>query len=256
MPKDDRRPPAFMLYVNDFCSDGIVEAMTTEQVGAYFLLLCKAWSEEPCGSIPDDDRVLARWSRLTPQRWSKCKAAVMLAFKQMADGRWHQKRMKQEYRNMLAYRSGKSLAGKRGAESRWHSQDSAMLSPIANDGSSTSTSISSSISPEVDVEGASNLSFSENARAKANKIAAIIPCTKRSTREMVAKVAILWDDGAICDDAVEQTIESFAVSDKRIANPAGWFYACMVNQCQQRGQNFEQLLKATAVPISVFTPAT
>ena len=65
-------PPYFPFYPDDFACDGKVEAMTTEEVGAYTLLLCKAWREDPPGSIPDDDRVRARWTRLTPDRWTEC----------------------------------------------------------------------------------------------------------------------------------------------------------------------------------------
>ena len=44
-------PPYFPFYPDDFASDGKVEAMTTEEVGAYTLLLCKAWREDPPGAF-------------------------------------------------------------------------------------------------------------------------------------------------------------------------------------------------------------
>jgi len=246
-----------MLYVNDFCSDGIVEAMTTEEVGAYFLLLCKAWLEDQVGTVPDDDKILARWSRLGPRQWEKCKPAVLAAFKKRADGRWHQGRMQREYDNWLESKKKKQQAGSKGgsttqAKLRANGQAKSSIS------TSTSTSIASSNSSsgsDVDVDGASNLSFSENARANANRLAGLIPCSEPDARSLVAKVSVLWDDGTICDDAVEQAIESFSASEKRIGNPAGWFYRCMANQCEQRGQNFEQLLKTTALPVGVLAPA-
>jgi uncharacterized protein YdaU (DUF1376 family) len=73
-------PPYFPFYPDDFACDGKVEAMTTEEIGAYTLLLCKAWCEDPPGSIPDDDRVLARWTRLAPDRWKECRTGVLAAF--------------------------------------------------------------------------------------------------------------------------------------------------------------------------------
>jgi uncharacterized protein YdaU (DUF1376 family) len=51
MPKNVDAP-AFMFYPDDFTSDGKVEAMTTEEVGAYLLLLCKAWREKPRQPFP------------------------------------------------------------------------------------------------------------------------------------------------------------------------------------------------------------
>jgi uncharacterized protein YdaU (DUF1376 family) len=113
------KPPYFPFYVNDFAADGVVECMTTEQVGAYALLLCKAWYQEPAGTIPDDDATLCRWSRLTPERWSQVKAGVVAAFKPGEDGRLHQKRMEVEYAKLTRLLKAKSAGGKKGAKNRW-----------------------------------------------------------------------------------------------------------------------------------------
>lgn len=118
MPIDDK-PPAFQFYVNDFASDGVVEAMTTEGVGAYILLLCKAWREEPPGSLPNDDTVLARWARLAPDHWAEVKQAVLRAFMARDDNRLHQKRMQKEYRKLLESRANRKRSGKAGASARW-----------------------------------------------------------------------------------------------------------------------------------------
>jgi uncharacterized protein YdaU (DUF1376 family) len=85
------KPPYFSFYPADFAGDGVVEAMTTEQVGAYILLLCKAWAESPPGTIPDDDAVLARWTRLPVKRWRALKAGILAAFVAGDDGRYYQK---------------------------------------------------------------------------------------------------------------------------------------------------------------------
>lgn len=111
--------PYFPLYVKDFAADSKVEAMSTEEVGAYILLLCKAWHERPPGSLPADDAVLARWARLTPQRWSECKPRVLSCFEQRSDGRWHQKRMASEFLRLMDQRSKRSMAGKKGAKNKW-----------------------------------------------------------------------------------------------------------------------------------------
>lgn len=145
MPKDNK-PPAFQFYPDDFSSDGIVEAMTTKEVGAYILLLCKAWREEPPGSIPNNDLVLSRWTRLTPDEWAECRAGVLAAFTLGIDSRWHQKRLRKEYQKLLEHKKDRSVNGKKGAEVRWLGHSSAISSainqPMANDGSSSSTSSS------------------------------------------------------------------------------------------------------------------
>jgi uncharacterized protein YdaU (DUF1376 family) len=113
------KPPYFPFYVNDFAADGVVEAMTTEAVGAYILLLCKAWTQDPAGSIPADDTVLARWSRLSPERWSEVKSSVLAAFVTAKDNRLYQKRMRGEFAKLNdAYRR-RSEGGAKGAASRW-----------------------------------------------------------------------------------------------------------------------------------------
>lgn len=118
MPKDSK-PPAFLFYVDDFASDGKVEAMTTEEVGAYILLLCKAWREDPVGSLPADDRVLARWARLTPDRWSECKLSVLSTFDLRTDGRLYQKRMEREFRKMKETKKKRERAATQAANARW-----------------------------------------------------------------------------------------------------------------------------------------
>jgi uncharacterized protein YdaU (DUF1376 family) len=147
MPKDNK-PPAFQFYPDDFSSDGIVEAMTTKEVGAYILLLCKAWREEPPGSIPNDDRVLARWTRLLPAEWAECRTGVLAAFTLGTDSRLHQKRLRKEYQKLVEFQKDRSVNGKKGAEAKWLGHSSAIGSainqPLANDGSSTSTSSSTS----------------------------------------------------------------------------------------------------------------
>jgi uncharacterized protein YdaU (DUF1376 family) len=165
MPKDNK-PPYFPFYVDDFSSDGKVEAMTTEEVGAHILLMCKAWRETPAGSIPDNDRVLARWARMTPDQWADAKAGVLSAWCLSGDGRWHQPRLRREFQKLTNYQKSQSQNGRKGAMKRWshssedvdseedeeggysgangHRHDDAMPTGMTNDGLSPSSSPSSS----------------------------------------------------------------------------------------------------------------
>lgn len=150
MPKDTH-PPSFPLYVDDLISDGAVDAMTNEELGIYLRLLCKAWKEEPVGTIPNDDRVLANWGKTTAANWKKCRAGVLRAFADLGDGRLHQKRMRSEWAKLLAYRESKSKAGRKGMGSRWHGDNKGITGDITdgitNDNLSSSSSLSPSISP-------------------------------------------------------------------------------------------------------------
>lgn len=91
--------PYFPFYVHDFAADPVVSAMTAEQVGAYILLLCMAWQQEPQGSIPDDDATLARWCRMPPKRWKSIKPGVTAAFRKHGS-RYVQKRLTEEARKL------------------------------------------------------------------------------------------------------------------------------------------------------------
>ncbi len=113
-------PAGFVFEVDVFESDNVVEAMSTEQVGAYIRLLCKAWREKPPGTIPDDDEILARWARLTPKQWIAARDRVLKAFTLSDDdGRWHQKRMKQTYAELMDKHEQRSAAGSLGNKVRW-----------------------------------------------------------------------------------------------------------------------------------------
>lgn len=126
------KPPYFPFFVRDFASDGKVEAMTTEEVGAYILLLCKAWLEEPSGSIPSDDTVLARWARLDAVTWAKCRARVLSPFTLDAvSDRYVQKRMQEEYRKLMGLYHSRSDGGKKGAGKRWKKKDEPKMDGLA-----------------------------------------------------------------------------------------------------------------------------
>lgn len=160
----DKNTPAFLLYPNDFTSDSKVEAMTTREVGAYFLLLCKAWFEKPVATIPNDDRVLARWARLTPDEWTECRDAVLAPFKSCPDNRLLSPRLSSEHRKLMESRNKRSRAGKIAAGKRWpshapaipnayQSHDFVNADAMPNDAiSSSSSSKTISLSSRVDFQ--------------------------------------------------------------------------------------------------------
>lgn len=64
------------LYVADYLGD--TRHLTTEQHGAYLLLLMTMWRSD--GRLPNDDKKLARIAGTTPSRWSKIAPEVMEFF--------------------------------------------------------------------------------------------------------------------------------------------------------------------------------
>lgn len=268
MPKDTH-PPAFRFYVDDFISDSAVDAMTNEELGIYVRFLCKAWKEDPVGTIPDDDRILANWAKATTATWKKCKAGVLRAFTSGGDGRYHQKRMKVEWEKAKAYHEERSKAGAKGSKSRWQSDGSAngkdiakhMASGMANDGISSSLSESCSVSDSVggDDDGALEISClggDARARAMASRIQKIagLDWSNQNDRSLVAKVAVLWGSGDLSDDDIEQVLESFKAGKSKVRNGGAWLYKCLENRCKGRPREFAHLLAATAVPIGLLAP--
>lgn len=108
------RPPFFAFYPADFANDINVEAMCTRAVGAYILLLCKAWQSDPPGSLPNNDQILARLARLDAADWAEVSAGVLACFELRTDGRWHQPRLRREYDKALAAMKAKKDAGRKG----------------------------------------------------------------------------------------------------------------------------------------------
>lgn len=132
MPQDNR-PPAFMFYPNDFSSDDKVEAMSTEAVGCYVLLMCKAWRSNPPATLPDDDGLLARWARVSDARWNDLKPQVLSAWTLTPGKRWLQRRLKKEWDKQRERRVERSTSGKKGAAKRWQAYGSANGSAIAKE---------------------------------------------------------------------------------------------------------------------------
>jgi uncharacterized protein YdaU (DUF1376 family) len=111
--------PALPLWTDAYLAD--TRHLTTEEHGAYLLLLMEAWRRPEC-SLPDDDNMLARLAGLPGERWNQVRAAVMAFWTR--DGRrkeWTQKRLVKERQ----YVAEKSRSQRDKAASRWKSDKKA-----------------------------------------------------------------------------------------------------------------------------------
>jgi uncharacterized protein YdaU (DUF1376 family) len=93
--------------------------LSTEQHGAYLLLLAGAWVRQ--GKLPQDDEQLMGISKLTPEKWEKYKPVLQKFFK-VVNGEWIQKRLMQEYQRALELQKTKSKKGRTAALARWEKQ--------------------------------------------------------------------------------------------------------------------------------------
>ena len=60
------------LYIGDYLAD--TSRLTTEQHGAYLLLLMDYWRS---GRLPDNDQVLSQITKMSPDAFSNAKAMLM-----------------------------------------------------------------------------------------------------------------------------------------------------------------------------------
>lgn len=105
--------PAIPIWTDSYLAD--TRHLSTEQHGAYMLLLMEAWRRPAC-SLPDDDSILARLSGLG-DRWSENRETVMAFWDR--DGRrkeWTQKRLLKE----REYVASKSRSQRDNAVRRWN----------------------------------------------------------------------------------------------------------------------------------------
>ncbi len=93
---DVRDLDGFMLNVERLMASELVALSSHEVVGACLFLWCRAWKQKPAASLPDDDRVIAAYSRLPAARYRKLKAEILRGFTKCSDGRLYHRVLAEE----------------------------------------------------------------------------------------------------------------------------------------------------------------
>lgn len=101
--------PFMQLYVSDFVGDTL--QLSTEQIGAYMLILMAMWNAG--GRLPDDDAKLARVARLSLKRW-RAISADLLSFFEREAGEIGHKRLTRELNKAQVKSEARAAAGARG----------------------------------------------------------------------------------------------------------------------------------------------
>lgn len=101
------------LYIGDYLAD--TSRLTTEQHGAYLLILMDYWRNGP---PLDDDEELATITKLSLAQWRKHAPKIRSLFHSL-DGRLVQKRAEEERAKAGLISNKRSAAGKQGAAKRW-----------------------------------------------------------------------------------------------------------------------------------------
>jgi uncharacterized protein YdaU (DUF1376 family) len=105
------------VFIGDYLADTM--HLTTEQHGAYLLLLFHLWRR---GSLRDDDAVLAKISGLGENAWNLHRPALAEFFK-IHDGLWQHGRVEKEKARVTATKQSMTKKAKSAASSRWRKSD-------------------------------------------------------------------------------------------------------------------------------------
>jgi uncharacterized protein YdaU (DUF1376 family) len=97
--------PWMPLYVGDYLGD--TGHLTTAQHGAYLLLMMHYWRK---GELPDDDRQLAKITKLPLRTWRDYRATLQDFF---YEG-WRHKRIDAELQRMTEVSAKRAIAGQKG----------------------------------------------------------------------------------------------------------------------------------------------
>lgn len=101
--------PFMQLYVSDFIGDTL--HLSSEQVGAYLLLLMAMWNAD--GKLPNDEAKLARVARLSLKKWRSVAPDLMPFFEQDKDHISH-RRLTKELQKSERQSQSRSAAGAKG----------------------------------------------------------------------------------------------------------------------------------------------
>lgn len=101
------------IWIGDYLAD--TRRLTTEQHGAYLLLLFDYWRSGP---LPDDDAALAQITGLSKERWKSHKPAIARFFR-ATDGEWRHKRVDAEIDKAAEHKRMTHERAKVAARARW-----------------------------------------------------------------------------------------------------------------------------------------
>src|SRR5215207_4369418 len=104
--------PWMPFFPADFVGDTL--HLSTEEIGAYMLLICHYWR---AGGLPDSDEHLARIARLPLPRWYELRPMLQACFKHPG---WRHKRIESELKKASEVREKYQRRAAAAAKSRWN----------------------------------------------------------------------------------------------------------------------------------------
>jgi uncharacterized protein YdaU (DUF1376 family) len=102
--------PAMPLWIDSFTADAA--QMSTTEAGAYILLLVAMWRAG--GVLPNDDKRLAKYVKLTPDKWRRVRPTMLEFFRVEGDFLTHNRLLKS-----LKSVHTRSQRASRAAQAKW-----------------------------------------------------------------------------------------------------------------------------------------
>ena len=111
--------PWLPLHVADYLAD--TSHLSTEQHGAYILLLLHSWQTGP---LHNDEKELAQIARMTPDQWRENRETLLRFWHKDCGDKWRNTRLEHERFRIIETSKRRSEAGSKGgtvsAIRRWH----------------------------------------------------------------------------------------------------------------------------------------
>lgn len=117
MPKD---LPYMPFFTQAWFGDDKVSLLSYEEQGVYITLLARMW-ESPTGTLPDDDRYLAKLLRISPKKWRSLRSVLIdgqFAVMQTDGTIIFQDRLLREWRKAKEIQAKRAQAGALGAQQK------------------------------------------------------------------------------------------------------------------------------------------
>jgi uncharacterized protein YdaU (DUF1376 family) len=106
------------VYIGDYLADTM--HLTTEQHGAYLLLIFHLWRR---GTLPDEDTALAKITGLGASSWANARP-VLAEFFKIQDGQWRHGRVERERIRVASKQESMAKKAKSAANKRWENAPS------------------------------------------------------------------------------------------------------------------------------------
>jgi uncharacterized protein YdaU (DUF1376 family) len=186
------KPDWFKMNPAQFLADATVDAMTTEELGAAFRLLCRQWID---GWIPDDVLILGRLCRLDDKAMAKAWPMVQRLFPVIEDGRRANRFMWEERELVISAMKKRQDDGREAVKRRWAAMRTAKegyRSPIANLIQDTDTEEES----EPEGEKEERTTCPEAVKPPSGPAVVVLPCVGKGLKEWPVTQALLddWKD--------------------------------------------------------------